>query len=499
MILLIKIGKWLLGKAIGIVFFLFILFLVFLMVNVFLPKLKIAVDLAFEKEAQRASVEKSIKETEGRISTAEQSIDNETEKLSRERAKEQTILEKINKFKSELEDSAQLEFQRQKEEKEKELKSLEDSWPWFFRVPSRYIHAGKISKKKLEIEGIKLGTALLEDDHPLLQEWKEVVGKIQFSDDQLTRTQAELESLRSSHSGLKYEQEKLLGNVPFVQEIVAEWLFFKTWITWAVASMIIAGVVWPMVMFYLVAPVVSKQQPIQLAKQTGGISWSDPKTTLDLTLPPDDQLWVRSELLTQHDFATKRTDLFWNWRAPAVSAVAGLAPCTRVTNNEDNAARFSLSPNDAEMEISEIVLEKDASIVLHVANIVAVSGDVTVLAKWRIFSLNAWLTWQLRFLIFKGPGSIFIGSPRGINGYRVSKKQMVEQQVAIGFDSGLNYSVKRTEVFMPYLLRKASLFDDCFQGDGIMFRKNAATHGRKSFLEKTSGAFFSILGKLLGF
>ena len=95
----------------------------------------------------------------------------------------------------------------------------------------------------------------------------------------------------------------------------------------------------------------------------------------------------------------------------------------------DGGGEEGIASNDPEVEISEIILEAGATLVLHDTNIVAISGDITVRSKWRSFNLNSWLTCQFRFLIFQGPGSIFIGAPRGVEGLKIQKQQFVEQNV----------------------------------------------------------------------
>ena len=64
----------------------------------------------------------------------------------------------------------------------------------------------------------------------------------------------------------------------------------------------------------------------------------------------------------------------------------------------DGGGEEGIASNDPEVEISEIILEAGATLVLHVTNIVAISGDITVRSKWRSFNLNSWLTCKFRFL-----------------------------------------------------------------------------------------------------
>jgi len=499
MIFVVKIGKWLLRKGMGVAFALAILFLVFLFVTVFYPKFKRAIDQVLDKEVQQKSLQDSIASANQEIEVGKSVIEMEKLNLAERELEHQTILEKITAAANAQKQSAQRELQSRKNKAKKELKELEDNrpWPWNGSYWTGS-HKGKILKKNGEIKAMKLGTWALGDDHLLVKQEKEASVKIEKTEASIAQSRKELASTKTRLGGLEFQLAKLAGNVTTTEEIVRAWRKFKPWIAWAVAGIVLTPIVWSLFMYYAIAPIATKQRPIKLVEsETNNIYWADPRTSLNVTLDPAEQLWVRNELLTQRAGISKRTATFWNWRAPAVSTLSGLVFCTQAMNNTDRPSVFVLSSNNPEEEISEIVLEEGSSLVLHVTNIVAISGDVAVRARWRILNLNAWLTGQLRFLIFEGPGSIFVGAPRGIEGCKVTDKQMVEQQITIGFDSNLDYSVKRTETFVPYFRGQASLFDDCFEGQGTMFRKNAASHGRKTFIEKTFGSFFAIVGKML--
>ena len=500
MILVAKLGKWLFGKGVSILFLLLILFLIFLCKDVFYPKIKKAVDGVIAKEARQLTLEKAIEASHEKINGIRDAIDLAKLNLEQAELEEETILEQISRKTSDLKNSAHRDLQRRKQKAKDELKELEDDRPWAWHLSYwTGSHEGKIKLKKAKIEAMKLGSDVLGADHPLLKQREEIRKQIESAMDGLDQSNFILATAETKQKEQEFSLSKLTGNVTTTQEVVRAWRKFQPWIIWTVALIVLSPIIWSVFMFSFVAPVASKQTPIQLTEETGGVFWSEPRTTLNVALVPSGELWARSELMTQYDTASKRTAMFWNWRAPAVSVLSGLALCTQVTNNGEQTTRFALSSNDPEEEISEIVLADDVAVVLHVANIVAISGKVSVLARWRILNLNAWLTGQLRFLIFQGPGSIYICAPRGIEGFNVTDRQMVEQQVTIGFDSSLNYSVKRTEVFIPYLRGKASLFDDCFQGEGVMFRKNAASQDRQTLLERTFGSFFAILGKMMGF
>ena len=183
----------------------------------------------------------------------------------------------------------------------------------------------------------------------------------------------------------------------------------------------------------------------------------------------------------------------------AVSASAGLVWCTRFTNPDQAERSVTLSANDPNRELCEVMIPKDAELILHSRFIVAITNGVNVSSVWRIRSLHAWLTLQLRYLRFSGPGRIYVAAPRGISQFDVSRSRVsVEQHVLVGFEPSLAYSVGRTETFVPYLLGQATLFEDRLAGEGVVLKANASKE-RNTIVEKTVGVIFSIVGKAFGF
>lgn len=499
MILIYKIVQWLLSKAARVGFAILIIFALFFTLNVLVPKFQ-------ESTAGLRDTQSKITDLRSEQSQLSIQLTNIDAKKT---ANQNLITNLENKIKSASDswNTGLGEVMKKVEQAKGVMDGLEkwnNRWLWvnsFIWRESREAYdkleeaKKQLADEKTQLENYKKsGPSVSKEDGRLLGGYKEKSKELRKQEDGLI---SEIDSIEEQITDL---DGSLNAWQRFYRSISKSWNEFTGWLFWIAAGLLLAPIIWSLFMYYVIAAVATKQRPIQLLnKAPGGIYWADPKASLNVKLPPAESLWVRNELLTQHDGAPKRTVTFWNWRAPAVSTLAGLAFCTKVTNTDQRHASFVFSSNKAEEEISEIVLEDDSAMVLHVSNIVAISGDVTVSAQWRIFNLNAWLTGQLRFLLFKGPGSIYVCSPRGVEGFKVTDKQLVEQQVTVGFDAGLNYSVNRTETFVPYFRGQASLFDDCIQGQGVMFRKNAACDGRKNIMERTFGTFFAIIGKMLGF
>jgi hypothetical protein len=117
-----------------------------------------------------------------------------------------------------------------------------------------------------------------------------------------------------------------------------------------------------------------------------------------------------------------------------------------------------------------------------------------------LFSVQAWATWQLRYILFEGSGGLIV---EGIGDVVVTnpgkKPTKIEQPLVMGFDARLTTGVRRTEVFLPYLFGKTPLVDDVFSGEHSFLWQKSSSEENKSVVAKTFDAFFSAIGKLLGF
>jgi uncharacterized protein (AIM24 family) len=85
---------------------------------------------------------------------------------------------------------------------------------------------------------------------------------------------------------------------------------------------------------------------------------------------------------------------------------------------------------------------------------------------WRLFSLHAWVTLQLRYLVFHGPGRLILKGCRGVRAESPDpgNPRIINQAATIGFSANLDYSNTRCETFVSYLRGKEDLFNDLFAG-----------------------------------
>jgi len=109
-----------------------------------------------------------------------------------------------------------------------------------------------------------------------------------------------------------------------------------------------------------------------------------------------------------------------------------------------------------------------------------IDRPLTVRTHWRLFSLNAWLTMQLRYVVFHGPARLVVKGGRGVRVERAARGRVFGQAQLVGFSADLAYSVTRTETFWPYLLGREQLLKDKVEaGEGVLVVEEAPMAGRR--------------------
>jgi uncharacterized protein (AIM24 family) len=104
---------------------------------------------------------------------------------------------------------------------------------------------------------------------------------------------------------------------------------------------------------------------------------------------------------------------------------------------------------------------------------------------WRLASLHAWLTLQLRYLVFHGPCTLVLKGCRGVRAERPQpgSPRLIDQSATLGFSANLEYRNTRSETFVAYLRGKESLFNDLFAGGpGVFVYEEMPAGGRRGGL-----------------
>lgn len=259
-----------------------------------------------------------------------------------------------------------------------------------------------------------------------------------------------------------------------------------------IAAFILAGIILTplfirIIFYYVLAPIAAGRPTIRLRVPGGGKVAIEPSerstTSIGVRLDVGEELLVRQGFLqATSSGGSKRTRGLLDYRHVFSSIAAGLTFLTRIRGDAQDVTTIS-AIDDPFAEVTMLVLCEGAACVLHPRALVAVAQPIDrglrITTHWRLGSLNAWLTLQLRFLVFHGPARLVIKGGRGVRVEPAMRGRVFGQDQLVGFSADLAYSATRTETFWPYLIgREPLLKDKVIDGDGILIVEEAPLSGR---------------------
>lgn len=281
---------------------------------------------------------------------------------------------------------------------------------------------------------------------------------------------------------------------------------------WALLAIILTPYAIRLLFFFLLAPIAERRAAIRLrvpgdglARERGSdIPLPGPSTTsVAVRMDAGEELLVRQDYLqsTAHGGA-KATRWLLDYRHPLSSFVSGLSFLTRIRGDGEMTTISAV--HDPFAEVVVLHLPEGAACVLQPRALAAVAQPIgrplRITSHWRLFSLNAWLTLQLRYLLFHGPARLILKGGRGVRVEHAEQGRIFGQDQLVGFSADLAYSVTRTETFWPYFLGREQLFKDRVQaGDGLLIVEEAPMAGRgrgeaRHGLEGTADAMLKLVG-----
>jgi uncharacterized protein (AIM24 family) len=244
---------------------------------------------------------------------------------------------------------------------------------------------------------------------------------------------------------------------------------------WILAGVMLAPVLIKAFFYFALAPLAQALQPIRILPDERAPAIPPPlRSAVSLAV----EVGAGEEILVHPDFvqssslpAHKQTQWFLNPRLPLSSLAAGLFAMTRIRPEGAEPTRVVVSSqNDPLGEIGLIDLPSGASMVVQprsLAGVVKPVGvPVAITRHWRLGSLHAWLTLQLRYLVFHGPCRLVLKGCRGVRAEQPEpgRPRLINQSATLGFSANLDYRNTRCETFVAYLRGKEDLFNDLFAG-----------------------------------
>lgn len=234
------------------------------------------------------------------------------------------------------------------------------------------------------------------------------------------------------------------------------------------------------VFYYVVAPWVARRAPIRLMPPGPGRIVSPSEGAPDMrrgrmsavsqsvVLREHEALLVLPEFLQSTSVhAPKKTRWLLDPAIPFASVLSGMYLLTEVASSGSEPVVLSAT-KDALLEVGIVNLSEGAAFVCQPRSLAGVIQDrrhpVRITRHWRIGSLQAWLTLQLRFLVFHGPGQLVLKGTRGIRIESAGNGRLINQAATLGFSADLGYANMRCETFVSYWTGKEDLFNDLFTG-----------------------------------
>ncbi len=348
------------------------------------------------------------------------------------------------------------------------FKSLQDDRPWATRIPGtpQYGELEALRQANISLhEQYRRAEADYQFQTKIIASASAARREFRLGNDQLSDALGPLEGKIQEREGRKLDNfpGKLLDRL------------LEVWLT--AAKILLAIVLVPIgikaLFYFVLAPVVSRRPPICLLPEVSG-SVEPPANSKfsavsqSLPIDADHELLVHSQYL-QSMPAQARTDTKWllDGAFLLTSLASGMTLLTRIRADQPAAVVVS-STRDPLSEIGVLCLPEGSAFVFHPRNLVGVLArkdrPLRITSHWRLGSLHAWLTLQLRYLAFHGPATLIVKGCRGIRVEKAEAGRAINQAATLGFSANVLYSSTRCETFLAYFRGHQPLFNDRFAG-----------------------------------
>ncbi|MFA6072179.1 MAG: hypothetical protein WC810_26740, partial [Janthinobacterium sp.] len=266
--------------------------------------------------------------------------------------------------------------------------------------------------------------------------------------------------------------------------------------------------------YFVLAPLAARLPALSVARelQAGDASlplppWGASRISAvsqALLLQPGQQMLIHPAYLQSSPVSsTKRTQWLLDWRFPFTSLAAGMVVLTHLHSDVPASVTISAS-DDPLLEIAVVHLPAGSALVFQPRGLVGLICDanqpLAISSHWRLGSLHAWLTLQLRFIVFRGPVTLIVRGCRGVRLERAGQGRSISQSATLGFSTDVLYSTMRSETFLPYLRGQQALLNDRFDGDnGVYLYEETPRHGKQpgkagSWFEGFTDAILKVFG-----
>ena len=221
--------------------------------------------------------------------------------------------------------------------------------------------------------------------------------------------------------------------------------------------------------YFVLAPLAARCTPVRLLPENEGVLTLEngaSSVSRAITIDSEHELLVHPEFLQSASVSgEKSTQWLLSRRFALTSLSAGMVALTRIRCDVPESFVISATHNPLS-EIGVLNLPAGSAVVMQPHNLVGViqqrDTPLRITAHWRLTSLQAWLTLQLRYLAFHGPVRLIVQGCRGVKVEPATGGRAINQAATIAFSANLPYSTHRCETFVAYLMGKQELLNDRF-------------------------------------
>ena len=238
------------------------------------------------------------------------------------------------------------------------------------------------------------------------------------------------------------------------------------------------------VFYFVLAPLAARRPPIVIgsaghAKVAEAAEAADkPRPGADrarisavsrqVSLRPGEEMLIRPDYCQSQPVGVRiDTRLLFDWRHCLTSIAAHLWMLKRLRASREAGIVVSATADQLD-EVALLELAPGEAFVLQPRALVGVvHGEgrrPAIRAHWRLGTLHAWLTLQLRYLAFEGPATLIVKGCRGVRLEATAAGRTISQEATLGFSANARYGTVRAEPFLPYLQGVQPLFHDKFEG-----------------------------------
>lgn len=342
------------------------------------------------------------------------------------------------------------------------LKELQSRWQrWFGNAEQQRLNDAKRQRvQELQAEDRK---RLLELQRSFTQKaWER-----QGTGEELARLNKEISQLEGGHSAL-------------LHYFAVAWRTLRAPLGLLVILDLFGAYLWRLMMYVAVAPFVVRGRPLRFSREMPTLPQeSESRATFDVAVWPGERLRLKRKYLRSTDGRVDQGSRFLlDWWKPLSSLLCGFVRMAELRNRHAHGeSEVGIAGREGD-EIAMLHVPEGSSLVVKPRFLVGViqpaDQRLVIRMRWPIWSRQAWVTGQIRFLEFQGPCRLIVAGARGVRTERVvasdegsGELRRAERATLIGFTPNLEVRLVRTRAFKAYLQGRKKLFEVLFAGTGL--------------------------------